>query len=77
MGLGLDCVSDLELLYSLVAARPGVFPAGQQYEQNPRFVEPEQVPELTDLMLRHGYSDEVVRGILGENWLRVARAVWR
>jgi membrane dipeptidase len=77
VGLGLDCVSDLPLLYSLVAARPGVFPAGQQYDQQPRFVEPEQVPELTELMLRRGYSDDVVRGILGENWLRVARAVWR
>ena len=29
------------------------------------------------LLLRHGYGEDVVRGILGENWLRVASAVWR
>jgi len=28
-------------------------------------------------MLQHGYSDAQVRGILGENWLRVARQVWK
>lgn len=77
VGLGLDCVSDPELLHGLVQARPGVFPASQQYGHWPKFVEPEQVPELTEVMLRHGYSDDVVRGILGGNWLRVASTVWR
>ena len=77
VGLGLDCVSDPDLLHGLVQARPGVFPANQQYGHWPKFVEPEQVPELTEVMLRHGYSDDVVRGILGGNWLRVASTVWR
>ena len=38
---------------------------------------PEQVPELTELMLRHGFAEADVRGILGGNWLRMARAVWK
>ncbi len=38
---------------------------------------PEQLPELTHLMLDHGYGEEDVRDILGRNFLRVAREVWR
>lgn len=30
------------------------------------------MPELTELMLRHGYGDDVVRGIPGDYWLRAA-----
>lgn len=41
------------------------------------YFEPEQVPALTELLLARGYSESQVRGILGENWLRVASQVWR
>lgn len=37
----------------------------------------EQLPELTDLMLQRGYGEDDVRGILGGNWLRVCRQVWK
>jgi membrane dipeptidase len=35
------------------------------------------VPALTELMLQRGFSESDVRGILGENWLRVCGQVWR
>jgi membrane dipeptidase len=38
---------------------------------------PERLGDLTDALLARGYSEAAVRGILGENFLRVARAVWR
>ena len=38
---------------------------------------PEQLPELTQQMLANGYGEEDVRDILGRNFLRVAREVWR
>ena len=41
------------------------------------YIGPEQMPELTELMLKHGYSEKEVRGILGENIMRVAKQVWR
>ena len=41
-----------------------------------RFAEPEEVPHLTEGMLKRGYSESEVRGILGENWLRVCKQVW-
>ena len=38
---------------------------------------PEQMPELTEAMLKRGYSEADVRGVLGDNFLRVARHVWK
>ena len=38
---------------------------------------PEQAPELTEAMLQRGYSEADVKGVLGENFLRVARQVWK
>jgi membrane dipeptidase len=41
------------------------------------FAPPELLPEITDLLVAKGYADSDVRGILGENFLRVARQVWK
>src|SRR5262249_55179140 len=38
---------------------------------NSRCFAPEQLVELIEIMLTHGYSSEVVRGILGSNFRRV------
>ena len=32
---------------------------------------------ITEALLRLGYSDDDVRGFLGENWMRVLEQVWR
>lgn len=37
---------------------------------------PRTLPQLTSRLLARGYSEAHVRKILGENWLRVMRAVW-
>ncbi len=77
VGIGMDCVSDKVVLFELVHARADKYPAGQRYDGGSDFAWPEQVPELTELMLKAGYSDAQVLGILGANWLRVARQVWK
>ncbi len=41
------------------------------------YIQPEQLPELAEGMLRSGYKETQVRGILGENWLDLARRVWK
>jgi membrane dipeptidase len=42
-----------------------------------KFVKPARLPEITDAMIKRGYSEAEIRGVLGENWLRVARQVWK
>ncbi|HEY6621623.1 MAG TPA: membrane dipeptidase [Steroidobacteraceae bacterium] len=40
------------------------------------FLSPSDTPLLLSKLLAKGYSADVVRGIMGENFLRVAAAVW-
>ena len=80
VGIGLDNLDKpgLEFLRRFIDARPDEWPGKDQGLWEPlACFEVEQLPELTDLMLRRGYSDEDVRGILGGNWLRVCREVWK
>ena len=76
VGLGLDYVLDKQELIAYVDAHTDIFPP-DKFNDFLAFVEPEQFPELTDCLLRKGYSEVVIRGILGENFLRVADRVWK
>lgn len=40
------------------------------------FMDQTDFPAVAEAMLKHGYSEEVVRKIVGENWLRVYSQVW-
>lgn len=58
---------------------PGAEPSSRvsQAAAGISMIEPERMPELVDEMLRLGYSDAAVEGILGGNLLRVAQRVWK
>ena len=78
VAIGLDSVSDTKILTATVHSRKAMYPAGQNYEEDEfKVVKPEQIPELTELMVRANYSDEDVMNVLGENWMRIAREVWK
>jgi len=76
IGLGLDFVFYEENFYARVKANPNRYPP-DKYPIPQQFFKPEQLPELTELLLSRGYTEDAVRGILGENFLRVARKVWK
>ena len=80
VGLGLDFVYDPETLTNvLIRGTAARYPAGSGYDRArvPQFFQPEQVPAVTDALSAAGYGDGDVRKILGGNWMRVARQVWR
>lgn len=78
VGLGTDYVADTEDLARYVLGNPIEWPDRLGLpERMPVYSPPEQRIELTELMIRRGYPEQAIRGILGENFLRVCRATWK
>ena len=78
VGLGLDYVFDLSELEEYLVSRPDIFPSEKGYSATDfPLVEPERIPLIAEGLVRMGYSDVDVQGILGHNNLRVARQVWK
>lgn len=77
VGLGLDYVFDVSELEDLVRQNPEKFPPLCPGDGGYQQVEPERFPRIVEGLLRMGYSDADVQAIIGQNNLRVARAVWK
>ncbi|MSP87628.1 MAG: membrane dipeptidase [Alphaproteobacteria bacterium] len=52
------------------------WPPSHRYVGRSNFVEPERMPLITEALIAQGYSDADIRGILGENFLRIAQQTW-
>jgi membrane dipeptidase len=78
VGIGIDSVLDPEELPKLVQRYPDAWPGYSIADMaNLHTAQPEQLPELTEAMLDRGYTEEQVRAVLGENFMRVASVVWQ
>ncbi|MGH8138809.1 MAG: dipeptidase [Steroidobacteraceae bacterium] len=77
VGLGLDYVFDRNELKDYVQAHPDIFPPEKGYQGGIAMVEPERFPVIAEALLKKGYRETDVQGILGHNNLRVARQVWK
>ena len=77
VGLGIDLVYDLEGWNQFFLANKDRY--WRDYGDDPpaQFFQPEQLPALAEAMLRRGYSEADIRGIFGENYLRIVREVWK
>jgi membrane dipeptidase len=76
VGIGLDYVVDKQELIDYIEGHPDVFPP-DKIKDYLALVEPEQIPEFTELLYQKGYSEQIIKGILGGNFLRVAEKVWK
>ena len=78
VALGLDYVFDAGELDELILAMPETFPPELGYRpgQFP-MVEPERLEKIVEAMIARGYPDEAITGILGGNFVRVARQSWK
>jgi membrane dipeptidase len=76
VALGLDFVYYMDSMIARWSANPDRYPEG--YPSPPwHMFAPEDLPLLVAVLLRRGWSDADVQGVLGENYLRVAQAVWK
>jgi membrane dipeptidase len=78
VGLGLDVVFDATALNAWIRTRPDEWPGADAPDwEGFAYAMPEQVVELTGVMLDHGYSAANVIAILGGNYERICSEVWR
>jgi membrane dipeptidase len=79
VGIGLDFVYYGDQMYRKFLANPERYPAeGYSPDREDwRYVSPESLPQVTEVLLKRRYSEDDIRGILGQNFLRVARQVWK
>lgn len=78
VGLGLDYVENQTALNTIVATSSDRFPSNDASYQGTQwaFAGPEVIVEIAEYLLRDNYPEEDVRGVLGENFMRVCREVW-
>ena len=77
VGLSLDYCFDSAELDEFVANNPTTFPPAMGYDRGLKMVEPERLPALIDALMAKGYGADSLSRILGGNFLRVARQVWK
>lgn len=77
VAIALDCVFDLDNLNTRLASAPRIWPKSAGYNAGRKIAQPEQWPEIVEALLDLGNSDDDVRGIIGGNYLRIARAIWK
>lgn len=76
VGIGLDCVFDIDEVQNFIDNNPDTFP--KQYGfSNVAIAQPEQFAKIGELLMLRGYSEIDINNILGENFFRVATEVWK
>lgn len=78
VGFGFDYSPKLDVDLSVILrSRPDFWPEGQQYDTPYiKHAGPHQLPELITSLFEIGFTKAELRGMLGENFKRVATTAW-
>jgi len=77
VGISLDYVFDLSEMEAHVQAHPELYAPGTRTGAARGAVAPEAISEIAEALAADNLTDDQIRAILGENWLRIATQVWR
>ncbi len=79
IGFGFDYSPKVDVdIGVILRSRPDYWPAGQQYDtQGIKHAGPQQLEGLVENLADAGYGDDDIRGMLGENFKRVAASAWQ
>lgn len=77
VGFGMDSVLHAHKAHQPFTRSREYWPERQYPDSGTGYVPPEEAPRLTQALLDRGYGEQDVRGILGENFKRVAQTVWK
>jgi membrane dipeptidase len=78
VGIALDYAFDAGEVDDLVGANQAYWPRNEDYGRWPTsYVPPKQLLEITETMIRRGFRDREILGVLGGNFMRVASGVWK
>lgn len=78
VGISLDYAFDAENIDGLLDANKAYWPESEDYGRAPTsYVPPKQLMEITETMVRRGFKDREILGVLGGNFMRVASEVWK
>lgn len=77
VGLGLDYVFDMAELDGMTSGNPATFPPEFGYSRRIEIMPPEAFEQVVERLIGLGYGADDIRAVLGGNFLRVAKAVWK
>ena len=77
VGLGLDYVFDRSGLDEQMRQNPVLFPRDLDMGAGLTMIAPESLPEIAEGLARDNLTDQQIHDVLGHNWLRIARRVWK
>lgn len=78
VGLGLDSVYDIpHFLSNFAASNADKYTVGGYLtSKTPSFAGPDMIVGIVEWLSQRGWTDAQLRGLVGENWLRVLERVW-
>jgi membrane dipeptidase len=78
VGIALDYAFDAENVDDLLEENKAYWPESEDYGRWPTsYVPPKQLMDITETMVKRGFRDREILGVLGGNFMRVASEVWK